>query len=158
MADDRNGHQTPDGGRRLEPVRHGRPRDRHRTRHDLGCGLAPADLPGRARLRSHAVRAMVVRANGAGTVLAGPARDHMGSAASAGDEGSAVHCGVGQPSFVLSSGSNSPSISTKATTHGALERLLQAWLVPHWTTTSPAFSNTSSLSSTMVISPESTSA
>ena len=34
--------------------------------------------------------------------------------------------GAHYPNFLLSSGSNSPSINTNATTHGALERLLQA--------------------------------
>src|SRR5262249_17247430 len=57
-------------------------------------------------------------------------------------------------SFCTSSGANSPSISTKQITHGAPERLLQAWLVPHWTTTSPASSSTSTSSSTIVISPD----
>jgi len=40
-----------------------------------------------------------------------------------------------------------------AIVHGRSDRLLQAWLVPRCTTVSPAFSATSSLSRTSVISP-----
>src|SRR5215470_14954413 len=48
------------------------------------------------------------------------------------------------------------SISTKATTQGAFERLAQAWLVPRWISTSPATSLVSPTSMTAQISPEST--
>ena len=58
-----------------------------------------------------------------------------------------------QSNFFASSGSNSPSSNTKATTQGAFDRLLHAWLVPHCTRTSPALSSTSPSSSSMVISP-----
>src|SRR5687767_3930276 len=37
----------------------------------------------------------------------------------------------------------SASISTKATWHGSSVRLLQAWLVPRWISTSPVLSRTS---------------
>ena len=50
----------------------------------------------------------------------------------------------------------SASISTKATEAGAAVRLLQPWLVPRCTSTSPVFSRVSPSSITAQISPEST--
>ena len=45
------------------------------------------------------------------------------------------------------------SISTKAMRHGSVPRLTQAWLVPCWTSTSPALRWISESSSSMSISP-----
>src|SRR5690348_2598920 len=53
-------------------------------------------------------------------------------------------------------GADFAAISTKAMTHVASLRLLQAWLVPRCTRQSPVRSRTSPSSSTAQISPEST--
>jgi hypothetical protein len=49
-----------------------------------------------------------------------------------------------------------PSCAAIAIVHGRPERLLHAWLVPRWTTVSPARRSTSSVSRTSVISPSRT--
>ena len=53
-------------------------------------------------------------------------------------------------------GTGSASIRMKAMRQGSVPRLTQAWLVPFWTITSPAFTCTSVSSSSMSISPDST--
>jgi hypothetical protein len=87
MARQRCGNETSQHDRCMGPVRRGRSHTCHYSRRDVGRRFALADLHGCSRVGSDAAAAMVVCSDSAGSILADPARDHLGPASSLANQG-----------------------------------------------------------------------